>query len=92
MDLVLLVSPVLPCWRTVFPSLMKGAEIYQKQGAVEKPGNICVPLDAGCPLYQNQLLILLQRCLRSFVLKVAYVPAQSWTDGLFLMGKMMIAL
>lgn len=63
---------------------MEDAEIYQKQGAVGEPDSICVPLDAGCPLYQNQLLILLQRCLRSFSLRWrAYVPAQSWADGLF---------
>lgn len=71
---------------------MKDAEIYQKEGALEEPGSICVPLDAGCPLYQNQLLTLLQRCYGSFLVKVAYVPAQSWADGLFPIAKMEIAL
>lgn len=91
-DSILLISPVLSCWRTVFPSLMKDAEIYQKQGAVEKPGSICVLLDAGCPLSQNQLLILLQKFLSLFAVKVAYVATQSWADELFPIAKMEIAL
>lgn len=66
---------------------MKDAEICQKQGAVEEPNSICVPLDA-----QNQLLILLQRFLSLFVVKVAYVPAQSWADGLLPIAKMEIAV
>lgn len=71
---------------------MINAEIYQKQGAVEEPGSICVPLDAGCALSQDQLLILLQRFLSLFVVKVAYVPAQSWADELLPIAKMEIAL
>lgn len=71
---------------------MKDAEICQKQGAVEEPNSICVPLDAGYQFSQNQLLILLQRFLSLFVVKVAYVPAQSWADGLLPIAKMEIAL
>lgn len=70
-DSVLLISPVLSCWRAVFPSLMKDAETYQKQGAVEEPGSMCVPLGAGCARSQNQLLICVQRFLSLFVVKVA---------------------